>query len=126
MSDDVLYIDHHGDDGSVTEYDKQGSYDDNETEAALNNETYPEQQSQTENTIENTEGIEQNEIENPTVEQDTPEPQNTDNDTDEHENEPDPFDDIQSKLMGYPLPTPEIGNMSPPPPPQTKENNEGI
>lgn len=40
------------------------------------------------------------------------------------DNTPDPLADIEAKIAGYPLPTPEIGNMRPPTPPRPSFKHE--
>ncbi|MBR6168799.1 hypothetical protein IKQ74_02540 [Candidatus Saccharibacteria bacterium] len=37
---------------------------------------------------------------------------------------PDPFDEIQLKMMGYPLPTPEVSNLKPPLPPNANSETK--
>ena len=136
MSDDILYIDHHGGDEDITNEAVVRTGDANEDNEPLHTETAVETTPSDNNGATTNDSLEEDVFqENPSTiaeevseqmqEQEYSNPDNTDDSysqpTEDEDLEKDPFDDIHSKMIGYPLPTPEISNISPPPPPQSKE-----
>ena len=136
MSDDILYIDHHGGDEDIANEAVVSTSVANEENEPLHTETAIETTPTDDNDATANDSLEEDVFqENPSIiaeeesgqmqEQEYDNPDNTDDSysqpTENEDLEKDPFDDIQSKMIGYPLPTPEISNISPPPPPQSKE-----
>lgn len=143
MDSDILYIDHHNPDPPVryssadeeTVENSDGSANANDIIDPIVDDQAPEQndsvaessdqtveqndpiESSDEQVITTDEAAEMKEDISTTAESDKQEEEAAPKEANTEDRTPDPFDEIQLKMMGYPLPTPEVSNLKPPLPP---------